>query len=111
MTSPTALPRAFLGTALHTPRRGLLECLADTLIECDADGRIADAQARSSCVAQTFRTNSRNSSQIPANTCVNLHNCSTWNNSEPSHAKPLPGKPALSQRSGQSNCSTWNISK
>ena len=41
MTSPTALPRAFLGTALHTPRRGLLECLADTLIECDADGRIA----------------------------------------------------------------------
>jgi guanine deaminase len=26
---------------MHTPRRGLLECLADTLFECDADGRIA----------------------------------------------------------------------
>jgi guanine deaminase len=40
MSDPSASERAFRGSALHTPARGILELLRDALIVVDADGRI-----------------------------------------------------------------------
>jgi guanine deaminase len=46
MSSQVVNERAFLGNALHAPRRGDLELLRDTLIVVDSDGRIAAVHAQ-----------------------------------------------------------------
>ncbi len=40
LVSTSGAPCAFFGTLLHTPVRGKLECLQDTLVVCDAQGVI-----------------------------------------------------------------------
>src|ERR1700733_13711125 len=48
MSSQLVNERAFLGNALHAPRRGDLEPLRDTLIVIDRDGRIASVHTQPS---------------------------------------------------------------
>src|SRR5580658_66250 len=48
MSSQLVNERAFLGNALHAPRRGDLELLRDTLIVIDRDGRIASVHTQPS---------------------------------------------------------------
>src|ERR1700683_142774 len=48
MSSQVVSERAFLGNALHTPRRGDLELLRDALIVVDSSGRIASVHAEPS---------------------------------------------------------------
>jgi guanine deaminase len=48
MSSQVVSERAFLGNALHTPRRGDLELLRDALIVVDGSGRIASVHAEPS---------------------------------------------------------------
>jgi guanine deaminase len=48
MSSQVVNERAFLGNALHAPRRGELELLRDALIVVDGDGRIAAVHAQPS---------------------------------------------------------------
>jgi guanine deaminase len=48
MSSQVVNERAFLGNALHTPRRGDLELLRDALIVVDGEGRIASVDAQPS---------------------------------------------------------------
>jgi guanine deaminase len=48
MSSQVVTERAFLGNALHAPRRGDLELLRDTLIVVGSDGQIASVHAQPS---------------------------------------------------------------